>query len=62
MRNLALRLIEDNISLEGYVICSVLGKSFDINFMLQHSNMNTLLHDLEFNLALTLTCKLLKLK
>jgi len=62
LTSLALKLIEENFSLEGYIICSVLGKSFDLNFLLAHSSMNTLLHSLELNLCLTLLCKLFKLK
>jgi hypothetical protein len=62
LKSLAIRLIDENVSLEGYVVCSVIGKSFDLSFLLSHSSMNTLLHSLELNLALTLLCKLLRLK
>jgi hypothetical protein len=60
--NLAVKLLSDNVSLEGYIVCSVLGKSFDVRYLLSHSSMNTLLHSLEINLALTIICKLLRLK
>jgi hypothetical protein len=43
-------------------VSSVLGKCFDLNYLLHHAAMNTLLHSLELNLALTLLCKLLRLK
>lgn len=44
LSTLALKLLNKNISLQGYIVCSVLGKCFDLNYLLSHSVMNTVLH------------------
>jgi len=49
-------------SVVGYLICSVLSRTFSLQYLLQNTKMNTLLLQFELNLALTLICKALKLK
>jgi hypothetical protein len=46
--------------MEGYIVCSVLGRSFDLQFFLENNKMNSLLHSFEMNLLLTLVCKAFK--
>jgi hypothetical protein len=37
LKELAVMLLDENVSLEGYIVCSVLSKSFDLTFLLQHA-------------------------
>jgi hypothetical protein len=48
--------------LEGYLVCAVLGRCFDLTYLLEHTKMNTLLHCFELNLVLTVICKAFKMK
>lgn len=48
--------------LEGYIVCSSLSKTFDLDKLLQHSKMNSLLWSFELNLILTMICKAFKQK